>query len=389
MNAHKIVVFHAPDHSAATHAKNLEHLDGALHLTLPERVLDLKSHEIVTKTLDFKPHVILFDIVEDFDYTSFIDHIEEESGDISPTMLGLVDYSLEKKPCNILTKLPLDSYLDTGWDERRIEKKLNTLIKHREHNEELQAKLKARTYSALSAASAASEISLIMQLVDWLQDATSLNDVANSLFNVCSSLQLNAFAMTVQNNERNYFPEGGVHEAARKIMEEAHASDIRVLSKNRVLVIRLEHLVLFITNAPWEDESKHARLRDILLQSSALAESCARTIIVNTLAQTQRAKIGSIMEMMKSSSAETQMYSREIMNNLAEEIHIAAMTLNIEDNEEAKLQRLSAEAFDSMEALHASSEALEQHFRSVIDSMIEIETLTKQAPNNVEVSFSS
>ena len=95
------------------------------------------------------------------------------------------------------------------------------------------------------------------------------------------------------------------------------------------------------------------------------------------------------MEMMKSSSAETQMYSREIMNNLAEEIHIAAMTLNIEDNEEAKLQSLSAEAFDSMEALHASSEALEQHFRSVIDSMIEIETLTKQAPNNVEVSVSS
>ena len=95
------------------------------------------------------------------------------------------------------------------------------------------------------------------------------------------------------------------------------------------------------------------------------------------------------MEMMKSSSAETQMYSREIMNNLAEEIHIAAMTLNIEDNEEAKLQRLSAEAFDSMKALQASSEALEQHFRSVIDSMIEIETLTKQAPNNVEVSVSS
>jgi tRNA U55 pseudouridine synthase TruB len=132
-----------------------------------------------------------------------------------------------------------------------------------------------------------------------------------------------------------------------------------------------------VTNAPWEDQEKYGRLRDILLQGAALAEAKARTITVNNLISSQHTQVTSIMDMIKSVSAETQMYARDIMKNLSEELHIAAMTLDLTEEQEAKLLQLSREAFDSMEVLYQNSDALEQHFHSLINSITAVQALTK------------
>jgi hypothetical protein len=71
------------------------------------------------------------------------------------------------------------------------------------------------------------------------------------------------------------------------------------------------------------------------------------------------------------------MYARDIMKNLSDELHIAAMTLDLTEEQEAKLLQLSSEAFDSMEVLYQNSDALEQHFHSLISSITAVEALTK------------
>lgn len=384
MSAQKIVVFHAPGKAPSSYDHNVSQLEGALHFDLPVDTKDFASNDHVAKIIEHLPHAILFDIIDGVDYHSLVSYLDSQLKDSRPTMLGMVDNALEGKPCNILTKLPLDSYLGTDWDKERIQHKLQTFIHHKQHNEDLQEQLKSTTDTAMTAMRAASEIGLLMQLVEWLQESASTDDVANALFRLCGSMELTAYALIVDNTQRVYFPHNAVHEAAKKIMDEALTSDIRVLSKNRILVFRLDYLVLLVTNAPWEDQEKYGRLRDILLQGAALAEAKARTITVNNLINSQHTQVTSIMDMIKSVSAETQMYARDIMKNLSDELHIAAMTLDLTEEQEAKLLQLSSEAFDSMEVLYQNSDALEQHFHSLISSITAVEALTKNEVKKTE-----
>lgn len=384
MSAQKIVVFHAPGKEPSSYDHNLGQLDGAVHVDLPVNESDFGSSDSISKSIEHLPHAILFDIVDGVDYHSLIAYLDQRLAESRPTMLGIVDNSLEEKPCNVLTKLPLDSYLGLDWDIERIQNKLQSFIQHKQHNEDLQEQLKSTTDTALTAMRAASEIGLLMQLVEWLQESASTDDVANALFRLCGSMELTAYALIVDNAQRVYFPHGGVHEAAQKIMDEALTSDIRVLSKNRILVFRLDYLVLLVTNAPWEDQEKYGRLRDILLQGAALAEAKARTITVNNLINSQHTQVTSIMDMIKSVSAETQMYARDIMKNLSDELHIAAMTLDLTEEQEAKLLQLSSEAFDSMEVLYQNSDALEKHFHSLINSITAVAALTKNEAKAAE-----
>ncbi|KZZ49520.1 hypothetical protein A3760_21200 [Oleiphilus sp. HI0122] len=154
-------------------------------------------------------------------------------------------------------------------------------------------------------------------------------------------------------------------------------------------MFRLDYLVLLVTNAPWEDQEKYGRLRDILLQGAALAEAKARTITVNNLINSQHTQVTSIMDMIKSVSAETQMYARDIMKNLSDELHIAAMTLDLTEEQEAKLLELSSDAFESMEVLYQNSDALEHHFHSLISSITAVEALTKNEVKKTEPELES
>lgn len=384
MSAQKIVVFHAEDRDPASYQANIGQLEGSLHFTLPTDMSNLSANNDIEQSIAHHPHAIVFDIVDGVDYQTLVDHFVQKLSDDRPTMLGIVDHDIDSKPCNILTKLPLDSYLAHDWEKERIEQKIQAFIKHKQHNEDLQEQLKSSTDTALTAMRAASEIGLLMQLVEWLQESSSTTDVANALFRLCSSVDLTAYTMIVDNAKHVYFPEGAVHEAAQKIMTEALSSDIRVLSKNRILVFRLDYLVMLVTNAPWEDQEKYGRLRDILLQGAALAEAKARTITVNNLINSQHDQVNSIMDLIKSVSAETQMYARDIMKNLSDELHSAAMTLDLTEEQESKLLDLSSEAFDSMEVLYQNSDALEHHFHSLISSITAVEELTKNAVTKSE-----
>jgi len=42
----------------------------------------------------------------------------------------------EQKPCNMLTTLPLDSYIGHNWEKKRVENKLQSFVKLKKHNQE-------------------------------------------------------------------------------------------------------------------------------------------------------------------------------------------------------------------------------------------------------------
>jgi hypothetical protein len=378
MESSKIVVFQSPGTDPALLSRSLEALEECAAFQLPSQSDTLSDVSSLKSIADLKPHVVLLDIVDGYDYASLCNEILAHSAE-PPTILGILGKDLEENATNTLSKYPIDSYLGAEWSIERTLDKITSFTKLKRHNAELKAQVETTTDTAMTAMKAASEIGLLMQLVEWLQPARSTEDVANCLFRLCNSTQLNAYVLILDNGQESFFPNGAVHESAKKIMREALHSDIRVLSKNRILVFRLDYLVLVVTNAPWEDQETYGRLRDILLQGAALAEAKARTITVNNLIISQHSQVNSIMELIKSVSAETQMYAREIMKTLSDELQIAAMTLDLTEDQEGKLMQLSNEAFESIEVLYQNSDALEQHFHTLITSITAVAELTKNS----------
>lgn len=324
-----------------------------------------------------KPQAILLDIKSDYDYQSFLSFLTHSLEGQVPTLLGVIESQNDARATEMLTELPIDSFVFSHWSLERMIDKLDQLELLRVHNNELLHEIENTSRTALTAMRAASEVGLLMQMVEWLNDCHQVSDVANTLFRVCRSLELKAFCMVKDQEQLDFYPEGMVHETAQKILREAQFSQIRVLSKNRIVVFRLDYLVLMITNAPWEDDEKYGRIRDILLQAAALAEAKVRTISVNNLISEQHQQVQSIMSLIKNVSAETQMYARGIMRNLSTELHEAAMTLDLTEFQEQKLSSLSEEALDAIEVLYENSDALEHHFHSLIDSITKVQALTR------------
>lgn len=340
---------------------------------------------LFTDICALSPQAILLDIQSDYDYPAFLSRLIECFDEKIPTILGVLSDKNDPQTAQLLTELPIDSYVPSSCSLERLINKLGQLERLQLHNNQLQAEIEQTSRTALTAMKAASEVGLLMQLVEWLNTCNSVTEVTNALFRVCKSLELKSFCMVKEGDTCDYYPENAVHETARKILNEALNSDIRVLSKNRILVFRVDYLVLLITNAPWQDEDKYGRIRDILLQAAVLAEAKVRTLSVNNLIGAQHQQVQSIMTLIKNVSSETQMYARNIMKNLSSELREAAMTLDLTQPQEEKLTQLSEEALDAIEVLYANSDALEQHFHSLIDSITQVRELT-QTPSNPNAS---
>jgi len=374
MEALNVIVFSLNTTPSAKLQNALPGLDQNRVFLLPQfNASNLSENRTVTRAVQLAPQAVLIEIGGDYQYQNFIELFQSLFKDNPPQIIGVLDGKPGQHETSVLTQLNIDSYLFSDWSPERMQAKLTKLNKLRIHNNELREQMQNTAKTAATAMKAASEIGLLMQLMEWLQTANALDEVALCLFKLCRCLELNAVAMIMDNTQREFFPQGMVNDSAIKILSEAHQHDIRVLSRNRIHVFRLDYLVLMITNAPWQDEEKCGRFRDILLQAAAQAEAKARTIIVNNLIISQ---VGALMSMIKNLSADTQKYTREIMQNWSEDLAMSAISLDLTEEQEAHLLKLSDKAQDSIEVLYQSNNALELHFHKLISSITQVRQLT-------------
>lgn len=376
MDARSIVVIAADQNNLQNIVTRLSESYQVYSLNLPESNESLVDNSNLNKALAKSPVAILIEIIPEHDFTKLITRLRSQSEERSPLILGVLQENASAKTNDVLTQLPIDSFIFSHWSIERVVQKLDQLAQLQERNEALEIEVADTSQAAITAMKAASEVGLLMQLVEWLNTAVSIEDACNAMFKVCQRLELNAFCLVQKNQEELFFPDGLVHETAQKVLHEARQSNIRVLSRNRIVVFRLDYLVLMITNAPWQDEEKYGRVRDILLQAAALTEARTRTLTVNALIAAQHDQVQTIMTLIKNVSGETQMYARKIMQNLSSELSEAVLTLDLTEHQESRLQALSENALDSIEVLYSGSDALEAHFHTLVSSITVVKDLT-------------
>lgn len=333
------------------------------------------------------PKAIFVEIQSGYDYTSLLAALKQDLVSAMPSFIGVLDGVPDAELVALLPQIPVDSFVFSDNTLENILAKVDVVKCLQVQNDQLLNDMQLSTETAMTAMKAASEIGLLMQMIDWLQSAATEKDVTDCLFKVCQSFQLSAYTLVLNTESSAFYPEAAP-DNVKRILLQAIERDMRVFSKEKILLFKLDHMVLMITNAPWENEDQYGRFRDVLLQACVLAEAKIRTLAANKLINDQHNRVSDIMMLIKMASSDTQRYAKGIMEKLSNDLSLAAVSLDLTEEQETALTRLSDEAYSAIDFLYKNSDALEMHFHRVIESFSKIKALTMpDIPEKEENSF--
>ncbi|MCP5207126.1 MAG: hypothetical protein H7A01_08005 [Hahellaceae bacterium] len=334
------------------------------------------------------PKAIFVEVQNGYDYSSLLTTLRQDLSSSLPSFIGVLDGAPDAELVAALPMIPVDSFVFSDNSLDNILAKVDAVKRLQVQNDQLLNDMQFSNETAMTAMKAASEIGLLMQMIDWLQSAATEKDVTDCLFRICQSFQLNGYSLVLNTESSAFYPESSVPDNVKRILLQAIERDMRVFSKEKILIFKLDHMVLMITNAPWENQEQYGRFRDVLLQACVLAEAKIRTLAANKLINDQHEQVSDIMMLIKMASSDTQKYAKGIMEKLSNDLSLAAVSLDLTEEQESALAKLSDQAYSAIDFLYKNSDALEVHFHRVIESFSKIKELTMpDVPEQEENAF--
>ncbi|MBV1883591.1 MAG: hypothetical protein KUG82_18260 [Pseudomonadales bacterium] len=343
-----------------------------------EKELTVTLSDIMSQT---DPHIVIIlldDIVMASKILTQAKKTASDSCSVPPYWVVITQETAQEELVKHLGELDVESIFFAPFTAEQIT--VNLISGYQVHAEhvQLEEQYKSASDTAKSAMVAASEIGYVMQLVENLGNAVTYDEVSATLFKVLNGLGVKSYLQIDDGHDAYVFSDSDVSVSIQKILSDAHASNAHFIEHKRLLLLRLNHVVIMISNAPWQDATRYGRIKDLICQMGPVVEARVRTIMVNELIGEQHGKVMSIMDMMRQLSADTQNHSRNIMQDLSGKLEIAAMSLDLNENQEEHLLGLSTGALDSLEMLYQTNDALEGHFLTLMSSITRVRDLSNE-----------
>ena len=348
--------------------------------TLAQSSADFPA-ELKSQLENRKPDIGLIQIAnleEAARFICLIKQLAKEMGLLDVYWVAVTSNASDGTLTEQLGELAVESVFFAPFTEDQITVNLCTGFATHQEQSKLKLQYEQAYETAKTAMEAASEIGFVMQLVDNLSHAATYEEVSNKLFRIFTNLGIKAYLQVFDGHDTYVFSTQSVTESVQHILSNAMVSDKRIIEHKRLILIRLNYIVLMVANAPWEDSSRYGRIKDLICQMAPVLEGRIRTIMVNNLIEEQHEKVMSIMNLMRQASSDTQNNTRAIMQNLSEKLEIAAMSLDLNEQQEEHLLGLSTGALDSLELLYMANDALEGHFLTLMDSLTRVRELTNE-----------
>lgn len=247
------------------------------------------------------------------------------------------------------------------------------LVVHKTHSDKqalqvLQQELKNFSSIAFTAMSSASEMGAVAVFAEKVQEVMGLDRLAYLLHRCLGDLNLRGVAQFVFEDEICIFPPTSAA-AYIQLLNSSRQSSARIVSQGRFLLFSFEHLQLLITDAPVENEERYGRLRDVLAHIVSIAEARAKTLKVNSLLKVQQDNTRTVMMLLEMSSQDNRHAVKEIMTHLSDSLRTIATGFDLNMEQESALLGLSEKALLSLEGLQEATEAVEVHFRSLVQDL--------------------
>ncbi len=262
----------------------------------------------------------------------------------------------------------VDAYVSAVSSQADYTLILNKVLEDKRALQAMQQELKNFSAIAFTAMSSASEMGTVAVFAEKVQEVMELERLAQLIHACLADLNLSGMVQFLFDDEVHLFP-SDVSPAYLRLLNLARDSDARIVSQGRFLLFSFTHLQLLITDAPAHDEDRYGRLRDVLAHLVSIAEARAKTLKVNSLLKAQQDNTRTVMMLLEMSSRDNRNAVKEIMTELSESLRLLATGFDLNMEQETALLGLSEKALVSLEGLQEATEAVEEHFRSLVQEL--------------------
>ncbi len=267
-----------------------------------------------------------------------------------------------------LTMAGVDGYVSVNMGPPDFAVVLHKVFEDKQAVNSLQEELKNFSAIAFTAMSSASEMGTVAIFAEKVQGVMDLHRLAHLIHTSLKDLRLDGVIQFMFDDDITLFPDD-VSLSYQRLFHSARASDARIVSQGRFLLFSFDHLQLLITDAPYLDEERYGRLRDVLAHLVSIAEARAKTLKVNTLLKVQQDNARMVMMLLEMASQDNRNSVKDIMTGLSDSLRLMATGFDLNMDQEAELLGLSERALNSLEGLQEATSAVEDHFRSLLQQL--------------------
>lgn len=278
-----------------------------------------------------------------------------------------------------LTLLGVDGYISLAMSQPDFAVVLQKIHEDKMAINNLQEELKNFSAIAFTAMSSASEMGIVAVFAEKVQSCMELHRLANLIHGCMSDLSLEGVVQFIFDKDISIFP-ADVPVSYLRLLQSASEAETRIISHGRFLLFSFDHVQLLVTNAPFQDQERYGRLRDVLAHVVSIAEARAKTLKVNTLLKIQQDNARMVMMLLEMASSDNRNSVKEIMTDLSNSLRIMATGFDLNMEQEAELLSLSEKALNSLEGLQEATMAVEVHFRSLLQQLDEASSLLQGPP---------
>ncbi|MCE3252299.1 MAG: hypothetical protein K0Q67_1309 [Cellvibrio sp.] len=283
-----------------------------------------------------------------------------------------------------LTMAGVDGYVSATMEAADFAAVLHKIHEDKQAVNSLQAELKNFSAIAFTAMSSASEMGTVAVFAEKVQAVVDLQRLAHLIHACLDDLRLDGVIQFVFDDDITLFP-ADVSLSYQRLLHSARESDARIVSQGRFLLFSFDHIQLLITDAPYLDEERYGRLRDVLAHLVSIAEARAKTLKVNTLLKIQQDNTRIVMTLLEMASQDNRNSVKEIMTGLSDSLRQMATGLDLNMEQEAELLGLSERALNSLEGLQEATSTAEVHFRSLLQQLDTAANLLQSVEENSSV----
>lgn len=284
-----------------------------------------------------------------------------------------------------IDKLELDAYILSPFDDVSVEAALQKSLDDKNSLLALQDELKNYSSIAFTAMSSASEMGVVAFYAQSVQNISDMGRLAQQTLRCLKDLSVQGFIQFSFDDGVHIYPEN-ISTNYRDLLEWTRTSVHRIVSQGRFFIFNFENAQFLITDAPVEDPDKYGRLRDVIAHIVSIAEARAKTIKVNGLLKQQQENTRMVMNLLEMASRDNRNSVKTIMTELSMALREIATGLDLTLEQELAMLKLSEKALESLESLHATTDAVEVHFRSLILQLDQAAKLleTEEVPEQIE-----
>jgi hypothetical protein len=264
-----------------------------------------------------------------------------------------------------LEQLELDGLVFSPFTQDSIITSMKKSYDDRQSLSALQDELKNYSSIAFTAMSSASEMGQVAFYAQAVQNISSLERLAQQTLRSLSDLSVNGIVQFCFDETQDIYPKV-VAPGYRRLLDQMRGSAHRIISQGRFLIFNFENAQILVTDAPVADGEKYGRLRDVIAHIASIAEARAKTIKANIMLKEQQENTRMVLMLLEMASKDNRQSVKKIMTELSLSLRELATGMDLTLQQETSLLQLSDHALTSLERLHEATDAIEDHFRSLV-----------------------